>query len=169
EQTAEELDLPAEELRQRLSAMRQTLLEARNQRPALLKDDKILTSWNGLMIRSLAIGGDALGRSDLVDAARKSALFVLAHLRDGEGRLLRTHRQDQSTLNAYLDDYAFLVDGLLALHKATGEQEWLNAARRLTDDQIELFWDEQGHGFYFTPDHHEELLARTKNAYDSVI
>jgi uncharacterized protein len=169
ETTADELDLPAEELRQRLAAMREKLLKARNERPALLKDDKILTSWNGLMIRALAVGGDALGREDLIDAARKGALFVLANLRDEEGRLLRTHREGKSKLNAYLDDYAFLVDGLLALHRVTGEAEWLNAARRLTDDQLAMFWDEEGHGFYFTPDHHEELLARTRNAYDSVI
>jgi uncharacterized protein len=169
ETTAGQLDLPAEELRQRLAAAREKLLKVRNQRPALLKDDKILTSWNGLMIRALAVGGDALGREDLIAAARKGALFVLASLRDEEGRLLRTHREGESKLNAYLDDYAFLVDGLLALHKVTGETEWLNAARRLTDDQIAMFWDDEGHGFFFTPDHHEELLARTRNAYDSVI
>ena len=166
---AEELGLPQAELRERLSASRDRLLEVRTKRPALLRDDKVLTSWNGLMIRSLANGGDALQRPDLIQAAERGALFLLAELRDDEGRLLRTHRADQSKLNAYLDDYAFLVDGLLALHRVTQADQWLSAARRLTDDQLDLFWDDKQHGFFFTSDHHEELLARTKNAYDSVI
>ncbi len=161
--------IPAAELRDRLSVMRDKLLVVREQRPALLKDDKVLTSWNGLMIRALARGGEVLNRPDLIAAGERAARFVLTNMRDEEGRLLRTHRDKLSKLNAYLDDYAFVVSGLLALHRATGQQEWLDAARQLTDDQIDLFWDEEGKAFFFTSDHHEKLLARTKNAYDNVI
>ncbi|MBX3438379.1 MAG: thioredoxin domain-containing protein [Planctomycetaceae bacterium] len=158
-----------EELRERLSGMREKLLTARQQRPELLVDDKVLTSWNGLMIRALAQGGKTLHRPALIAAAERAARLILTELRDDEGRLLRTRRQEVSKLNAYLDDYAFFVDGLLALHRVTGQEEWLQAAQQLTDDQMDLFWDPQGKGFYFTSNHHEELLARTKNAYDSVL
>jgi uncharacterized protein YyaL (SSP411 family) len=169
-QTAEKLKIAsATDLQKRLEPMRQRLLEVRSQRPAPLRDDKILTSWNGLMICALADGGAVLGRKDYLDAAAKAATFVLFNMRDEQGRLHRTYRSKRAKLNAYLDDYAFLIEGLLALHRATGEEKWLNAARRLADDQIALFWDEQGKGFFFTPHHHEELIARTKNAYDAVL
>ncbi len=157
------------ELREQLSVIREKLLSVRDKRPALLRDDKILTSWNGLMIRALARGGKLLDRPDLIDAAELAASFIVAEMRDDEGRLLRTHRMELSKLNAYLDDYAFFVDGLLALHEVTGKDEWLTTAKQLTDDQLNLFWDDTGNGFFFTSDHHEELLARTKNAYDGVL
>ncbi|MGE0377058.1 MAG: DUF255 domain-containing protein [Planctomycetaceae bacterium] len=157
------------ELRERLTVMREKLLAVRKQRPELLRDDKVLTSWNGLMIRALARGGRLLDRPDLIAAAERAARFILTEVRDEEGRLLRTYRNDQSKLNAYLDDYAFFVDGLLALHRVTDAPEWLNAAQELTDGQIDLFWDQEGKAFFFTSNHHEELLARTKNAYDSVL
>jgi uncharacterized protein YyaL (SSP411 family) len=166
---AESLGTTPAALDARLEPMRRKLLAARERREPLLEDDKILTSWNGLMIRSLARSGKRLGRDDYVDAAARAAMFLLSTVRDDQGRLLRTHRDGQSKLNAYLDDYAFLVEGLLALHEATGDEKWLNAARRLTDQQIELFWDETAGGFFFTPHHHEELLARTKNAHDAVL
>lgn len=164
-----ELNLDSTSLEVRLDESRSRLLAARAKRPAPLKDDKILTSWNGLMIRALANAGSALNRQDYLDAAEGAALFILSRMRDAEGHLLRTHRADQSRLNAYLDDYAFLVQGLLALHEATRDVRWLNAARKLTDDQIKLFWDETNGAFFFTMHHHEELIARTRNAYDAVL
>ncbi|QDU39448.1 disulfide bond corrector protein DsbC [Maioricimonas rarisocia] len=166
---ADRLQLPVSELQLKLDGMRAKMLAARGQRPQLLRDDKVLTSWNGLMIRALADGGRILREQKYVDAAEKAALFILRQMRDEEGRLYRSWRNGKAHLNAYLDDYAFLVDGLLALHTATKDDKWLNAARRLTDDQIAMYWDEAGHGFFFTADHHEELLARPKNAYDSVL
>src|SRR5205823_2446873 len=95
--------------------------------------------------------------------------FLLANLRDGQGRLQRTWRGGKAKLNAYLDDYTFLVEGLLALHQATRDDKWLNASRRLTDLQLELFWDAEQKGCYFTSHDHEAILARTKNAYDAVL
>jgi hypothetical protein len=168
-ESADELRVPLAELEMQLAEQRTRLLKARQARPALLRDDKVLTSWNGLMIRAFARGGQVLQRRDYLAAAEKAALFVLAEMRDAEGGLQRTWRAEQSKLNAYLEDYAFLVSGLLALHDATGDEQWLHAARNLTDDQIERFWDEAGKAFFFTSDHHEELLARAKNAYDGAI
>ena len=167
---ADELQMPRTELEARLSDIRPSLLAVREKRPPLLRDDKTLTSWNGLMIRAFANAGKAFQRRDYLAAAEKAALDVLSTLNDPvEGHLLRSARDGEAKLRAYLDDYAFLVSGLLALHEATGEDKWLSAARRLTDDQIRWFWDSEGHGFYFTMHAHETLIARTKTAYDSVI
>ncbi|MCO6459638.1 MAG: thioredoxin domain-containing protein, partial [Pirellulaceae bacterium] len=163
---AEARQLTAAELHARLAPLRQRLLEARNQRPRPLTDDKILTSWNGLMIRGLADAGRLLREPRYVAAAERAARFVMQHLRDQDGRLLRTYGQGQARLNAYLNDYAFLVDGLIGLHLATGDQEWLAEARRLTDKQLELFWDEKEGGFYFTSGDHESLLARIRDPLD---
>ncbi|MBW3541339.1 MAG: DUF255 domain-containing protein [Planctomycetes bacterium] len=166
---AAELKLSEDALDERLSGLREKLLAVRNQREALLRDDKVLTSWNGLMIRAFARAGKILGREDYTAAAEKAAMFVLTHMRDSDGRLLRTWREGQAKLGAYLDDYAFLSEGLLALYDTTGDEKWRNAARRLTDQMVELFHDETAGGFYFTAHDHETLIARTKTAYSSVI
>ncbi len=166
---AEAQNLTVSELQKKLAPLRQKLLAARQKRSPLLKDDKILASWNGLIIRALAEAGDDLGRPEYIKAAEAAAVFVLAHMRDKQGRLQRTYGKGQAKLNAYLDDYAFLIEGLLAIYDATQEQKWLNAAQRLMDDQIRLFWDEKGDGFFFTAHHHEELIARIKQADDTVL
>ncbi|MCA8997356.1 MAG: DUF255 domain-containing protein [Planctomycetaceae bacterium] len=169
EKTADQLELPLADLKLRLKTCREQLLAAREKRPALLQDDKILTSWNGLMIRALARAGKVLSNRDYLAAAEKATIYLLSRHRDQEGRLLRSSRNGQAKLPAYLDDYAFFVSGLLALHEATGDEKWLAVARRLTDDQIALFNDGERGGFNFTSMDHEALLARTKNAYDSVL
>jgi uncharacterized protein YyaL (SSP411 family) len=168
--------IPPREFATRLYDAKRRLLDARGKREMPLKDDKVLTAWNGLMISSLARAGMLFNKSEYIAAAEDAAMFIVTKMRDKEGRLLRTYRADQAKLNAYLDDYAFLVESLLVLHEATRNprdpergQRWLNAARRLTDDQLKMFWDEAGGGFFFTSHHHEALLARTKNAWDSVL
>lgn len=166
---AERHEMPLSELQSRLAEAREKLLAVRRERTALLRDDKILTSWNGLMIAALARAGAILDRREYLNAAEKAAIYVLSHMRNADGRLLRTSRLGAARLNAYLDDYAFLVDGLLALYDATREDKWLNAAQRLTDDQLELFWDRERNGFFFTTHDHEQLLARQKTAYDSAL
>jgi uncharacterized protein YyaL (SSP411 family) len=167
--TADQLAVSEAELRSDLADMREKLLKVREMRPALLRDDKVLTSWNGLMILALAEGGRALNRPDYTAAAERAALFVAEKLRDDSGRLLRTWRGGEAKLDAYLEDYAYLIAGLLALHESTRQEKWLHAARRLMDDQLDRFWDPQDKGFYFTSHTHEALLARTKDAYDSVL
>lgn len=156
------------ELEASLAPIRKKLLEARSRRPRPMTDTKILTAWNGLMIRGFADAGRGLNNDRYVDAARRAARFVLDHLQTDDGRLLSTYGGGQARLNAYLDDYAFLVDGLLALHRATADEEWLHAADRLTGKQIELFQDKAG-GFFFTSNDHETLLARGKNSADSAL
>jgi uncharacterized protein YyaL (SSP411 family) len=169
EQLAEQTQSTAADVAQRLQTIRIKLLTARQKRPAVLRDDKIQTGWNGLMIGALARGGSLLKEPRYVKAADKAALFVLAKLRNEQGRLLHSVCKSRTSGAAYVDDYAFLVDGLLALHAATKDDKWLNAARRLTDQQLALFWDEKGKGCYFTANDTEELLARGKSASDSVL
>lgn len=165
-QTARQLRMPVADLETRLAEMRQKLLASRAERPSVLRDDKILTGWNGLMIHALARAGSTLDRSDWVRAAEKAGLYLLANHRDEHGELLRCSRQGVAHIPGFLDDYAYLTSGMLALHEATGEDKWLSAARRLMDSQIRLFWDNEAGGFFSTSSTHEPLLLRTKSAYD---
>ena len=155
------------ELDRQLQPLRAKLLAARDQRQRPLTDTKVLTGWNGLMIRGLSDAGRVFGDERYIDAARRAADFVLEKLRTSEGRLLRTYGQGKSQLNAYLDDYAFLIDGLLGLFRASGEARWLETADSLMQTQLKHFWDESNGGFFFTSDDHESLLARGKNPADS--
>lgn len=169
-ESAQQLGMSIDELRARLAPIRAKLLKQRQQRPQLLRDEKVITAWNGLTIRALARAGQILQRKNYVAAAEKAAIDLLTRMRNPvSGRLLRTAGSDSKKLDAYSIDYAFLVSGLLALHEATGEDKWLTASKRLTDEQINLFWDREGGGFYFTMHEHESLIARPKAAYDSVM
>ncbi len=166
---AKKLKLPAVQLERQMAEIDKKLLAARQERRAPARDEKILAAWNGLMIRTLARAGVILEKPEYITAAEKAAEFLLAEMRDEKGRLYHGYAARQAKLNAYLDDYAYVNEGLLALHLATGNEKWANAAKRLSDMQLQFFWDEQGKGCYFTSHHHEALLARTKSAYDSVL
>ncbi len=120
------------------------------------------------MIGGLAYGGRHLGESRYTKAASKAAEFILNTMRK-DGRLLRAYRQGQAKLNAYLDDYAFLAEGLLELYEATGQDRWLGEARALMDVLHSHYRDEDGGGFYFTADDHEDLLIRSKDPFDKAI
>ena len=157
------------ELAARLAPIRQKLLAVREHRHRPLTDTKVLAGWNGLMIRGLADAGRLLEKQEYIDRAVRAAEFALDKLRTPDGRLLHAYTAGEARLNAYLDDYAFLVDGLIALHQATNDARWLEAAERMTEKQIELFWDDAEGGFYFTSSDHEELLARSKDPVDSVM
>ena len=152
----------------RLDAALETLRKAREKRVKPHLDDKVLTSWNGLMIGSLARGGQILERPDLVQAAAEAASFLLTNLRR-DGRLLRTWRAGEARLNAYLDDYTFLAHGLLDLHEATGEPRWRAEAEALMGVVEEWFADLKNGGYYFTSHDHETLLTRSRNAFDAAI
>ena len=167
EKSAERERMPLAVFQQRLEASRKKLLAVRGRRKRPLTDTKILTGWNGLMIRGFADAGRLFGNESYLAAARRAADAVLQHLRTPEGRLLHSYTSGQAKLNAYLDDYAFFVDGLLALHRATDEKKWLDAAAELTAVQQRLFWDDGAGGFFFTSDDHETLLARPKDPIDS--
>jgi uncharacterized protein YyaL (SSP411 family) len=166
---AETLKLTPEALEGRLAPARAKMLAARDRRPAPLCDDKILTSWNGLMIAAYADGFRVLRDDGYRRAAEKAADFLLTKLRARDGRLLRTYRAGQAKLSAYLEDYAFLVHGLLRLHAATGDSKRLEQARELTDRMIADFSDPKNGGFFSTADRHETLIARPKDASDNVL
>jgi uncharacterized protein YyaL (SSP411 family) len=152
-----------ERFNHRVTDLRNNLLARRNRRPQPHKDDKILTSWNGLMIGSLAYAGRTLEERRYTEAAVKAADFILNHLVDDQGQLLRTYRVGQAKLSGYLDDYAYFAQGLLELYAATGEQRWLQEAQQLADTMLAEFEDKQAGGFFFTAVSGEDLLVRSKN------
>ena len=165
---AAERKMSESQLRDALEPARAKLLAARSKRPHPLTDTKILAGWNGLMIRGLADAGRIFKNDKYTQAAARAADFVLTKMRDERGRLLRTYAGGEAKLLGYLDDYAYFVDGLLALHESTGEPRWLQAADELTADQIRLFWDERIGGFFYTSSEHETLIARSKLPNDGV-
>jgi uncharacterized protein len=152
-----------------LAAARRTLYEARAERVRPGLDDKRLASWNALMLAALAEAGAALEREDYLDAARGCAEFVLRDLRDAGGRLLRTYKDGESRLNAYLEDHAFLLEALLTLYEATFERRWFDQALELADTTIARFGDPERGGFYSTSADHEVLIARRKEIGDHPI
>ena len=154
-------------LRSDLAESRAKLFEARERRIHPGKDTKILTSWNGLMLAALAEAGAILNEPKYVEAASRAAEFLLKTMRTPEGRLLRTFKDGQAKLNAYLDDYANLIDGLTRLFEATGETRWIESALELTQTLIDEFHDSEKGGFYYVGQSHETLIARQKDAYDN--
>jgi uncharacterized protein YyaL (SSP411 family) len=148
---------------------RRVLLAARSERVWPGLDDKRLTSWNALMISALAEAGAVLERPDYLDAARTAARFVLDELRDGDGRLLRSWKDGEAKLNAYLEDHGFLLEALLTLYEASFEPRWFAEARALADAMIERFADDENGGFFETSSDHEQLLARRKDLEDHPI
>ena len=152
-----------------LRAVEDKLLAVRQKRPRPLTDTKMLAGWNGLMIGGYAEAGRVWKNPQYLAAAAKAADFLLNNLRSADGRLLRSYRQGQGKVPAFLDDYAFSIAGLLALHRADGNRRWLDAADALQQDQLARFWDERGGGFYFTSADHEVLFARSKMAVDGVM
>ena len=165
---AETLQQPVAELETKLSAINAKLLAARMKRPALLKDDKLLVGWNGMAIQAFAEAGQTFQRPEYTAAAERAATFLLQRVRSEDGLLLHVYRGGTAKVPAYLEDYAGLVAGLLALHHTTEDERWLKEAARLTDEMIEQCSDPKG-GFFLTSKRHEELLARPKNSYDSVV
>ena len=144
--------------------IRERLLEARARRTRPGLDDKRLTSWNALMIAALAEAGSAF-----VDEAVACAEFVLRDLRDEQGRLLRSYNDGQAKIGAYLEDYAFLLEALIALFEATCDERWLIEATTLADQLIERFSDHEHGGFFSTAADSEQLIARRKELEDSPI
>ncbi|HEX6667327.1 MAG TPA: thioredoxin domain-containing protein [Solirubrobacterales bacterium] len=152
-----------------LAEARQALYEARAKRVWPGLDDKRLASWNALAIAALAEAGAVLGREDYLRAARECAEFVLGQMHDPDGRLLRTYKDGDARLNAYLEDHAFLLEALLKLYEADFDPRWFEAARELADAMIARFGDAERGGFYSTSADHEELIARRKEVGDHPI
>ncbi len=152
-----------------LEEARGALLAARAERVRPGLDDKRLAAWNALAIAALAEAGAALGRDDYLAAARECAEFVLEEMHDGDGRLLRTYRDGEARLNAYLEDHAFLLEALLALYEAGFEPRWFECAHSLAETIVTRFGDPERGGFFSTSDDHERLIARRKEVGDHPI
>ncbi len=164
-EVAEALGMPQEQVRTAIEESKEILYEARRQRPPLLRDEKILTAWNGLMISAYARAALVLGNERYARKAEKAAGFLLQKLRKGE-RLSRSFKDGRAQHDAYLDDYAFLGAGLLDLFEATGNTRWLREAISL-DRVVEAHYeDRSGGSFFLTADDHERLLARERPSYD---
>ena len=163
---ARKLQMEDEQLETLLADGRQKLFEEREKRIKPGLDDKILTSWNGIMIRGMAIGYQLTGKLEYLEACEKSAEFVLTTLSQDNGLLLRTYRSGKSHLNAYLEDYSYFIAGLIALYEASFEPRWLTEAERLAHIMIDQFGDDAGDGFFFTGKAHETLIVQSKSAYD---
>lgn len=161
-------NLTSRELQDFLQRTKNKLFEIRKERVHPHKDDKILTDWNGLMIASLAYGYSVLGDERYLRAAEQSANFILNNLQKN-GRLLKHYRIKAADVPGYLDDYAFLIHGLIELYQASFDPRWLKEALRLTDDMLKLFWDKEKGGFFFSGQDSEKLISRTKEIYDGAL
>jgi len=158
--------LDADQTTQALERARLALLAARQQRIPPLKDDKIITAWNGLMIAALAKGGQALADEALTAAAARAAAFILQTARATGGRLARSQRAGQTSGPGFLEDHAFMIWGLIELYEATFELDHLETALALADECRELFWDDADGGYFFSPADGEKLIMRDKDDYD---
>lgn len=158
-----------DELRAELTDSRRQLLAVRDRRPRPGKDDKVLVNWNALMIDALARAAGALDEPQYLTAAIRCAEFLVRDVQRADGRLLHSWRRGQARHDAYLDDYAFLINALITLYEASFEERWIDEAVRLADLVLQHFPDSTAGGFYFTADDHEQLLTRTKDVYESSI
>jgi uncharacterized protein YyaL (SSP411 family) len=159
-------NVTTKQLTETLETARKVLFAAREKRVKPARDEKILTAWNGLMLASFAEAAAILNRPDYLEVARKNAQFILANLRR-DGLLLRTYKDGHAKLNAYLEDYAFFIDGLVTLFETSGELQWLEEARTLTATMIEEFWDNEEGAFFYTGRSHENLIVRAKDFFDN--
>ncbi len=169
DETASRLGIPYAELKTRLEQARLKLFKSREQRIHPHKDDKILTDWNGLMIAALSKAAQAFDRPDYADAAIKATDFILSKLRAPDGRLLHRYRDGEAGLPSNVDDYVFMIWGLLELYEATFNVEYLKTALDLNQISLRHFWDPERGGFYFTSADESELPVRKKEIYDGAM
>jgi uncharacterized protein len=172
-EVAKDQKMTENELSDKLAALRAKLLQVRDARPRPFLDTKVLTAWNGQMIAGLAAAGQTFKEPEYTKAAVRAAEFVMANLRTRDGRLLRTYGKAgdgtaRAKLTAFLDDYAFLVHGLLRLHDTTNDARWLTEARALTDAMAKWYGDDKAGGFFYTASDGEKLFARAKDFHDGV-
>ena len=157
-----------EQLEAVVQRARARLYSERAERTWPARDEKILTGWNGLMLQSFAEAAAILGRDDYRQVAEVNAAFILERLRH-EGRLLRSYKDGQAKVLGYLEDYSFLIDGLLSVYEATFQRRWLDEARSLAEEMVALFWDAEKGVFFDTGHDHESLVARPRDVFDNAI
>ena len=168
EKTAEAEGVPIFEVGHIIKNGRKALLDARNKRPQPHRDEKILTGWNGLMISALAKGFIVFRKESYLQRATTCANFIWSTLWK-DGSLLRVYKDGQARFNGCLEDYAYLLEGLVTLYEASFESHWLEKAQALSQVMIEKFWDEKDGGFFMTASDHEPLIARLKNPMDDAM
>lgn len=166
EKIASELDLTIDETTQKLEAIKRLLYCRREQRVRPFKDDKVLVDWNGLMIAALSKASYVLNEKKYLKAAIKAADFILKELLTEDNKLFHCYVKGQKTASAFLDDYAFLVWGLIELYEACFDEKYLLASSALTERLISDFWDEKKGGFYFTDNLSDKSIPRIKQVYD---
>jgi len=169
ETTSKRIVLEQAELGKRLENIRKRLFLERKKRIHPYKDDKILTDWNGLMIAAISKTARITQSTKLIDACVKSMQFILTNLRDKDGRLLHRYRDGESSIKATLDDYAFVIWGLLELYETTFQTNYLKTAIEFQNIQNKYFWDEVNFGYFLTANDAEKLLTRSKEVYDGAI
>jgi len=169
QESAEALDLTALELRDRWEKARALLFDHREKRIHPLKDDKVLTDWNGLLIAALALGARVLKNPAYAEAAEKAARFIETRLEDDHGRLLHRYREGEAGIEAHADDYAFMIWGLTELYRTTFDPQHLARAVKLQERMVADFWDPESGGFYLTAESSRDLPVRPKELYDGAV
>ena len=164
-----DLKISKQEIQNRWTAARRKLFTVREKRIHPYKDDKVLTDWNGLMIAALAKASAAFGDPQYAEAAAKAVGFVFERLRKPDGRLMHRYRDGDAAIHGNLDDYAFLIWGLIELYEATFDARHLKAALELNGLMLKHFWDDKAGGLYFSPDYGEALIVRKKEFYDGAV
>lgn len=157
-----------EELKRKIEGWKLILLKERSKkiRPGL--DDKILASWNGLMLKGLVDSYRVFGEKTFLDMALKNANFIQQKMRNGD-KLFHSYKSGKASIDGYLEDYGFVMQGYLALYQATFEESWLMEANNLAEYVLEHFYDATENMFFFTADNSERLIARKKEIFDNVI
>ena len=166
---SEELKIDLEELVSIVEKSREKLFKIRENRIRPHLDDKILTDWNSLMIAALAKGGYVFNKKKYIYAAQNAMKFIVENLIDGNGDLLHRYRDGSAEIKAFLDDYSFLIWALIELYEATLDTKYLSQAINLADRQIDLFWDKEIGGFFFTAESSKDLITRQKQIYDGAL
>lgn len=169
DEIAVNLNIDKNNLIQRLESIRQKLFTEREKRARPFKDDKILADWNGLMIAALAKAGSIFNNDNYITAAEKCFSFTEKYLTNKDGKLLHRYREGDSSIRGSIDDYSFLIWGLIELYEATFKARYLTKAVELTNIVLKHYWDESNGGFFFALDFGEKLLVRTKEIYDGAI
>jgi uncharacterized protein YyaL (SSP411 family) len=172
QQLAAKLGLGVDDLLEKIDASRQKVFEVRSKRVRPGLDNKILASWNGLMLKGLCDAYRAFNKSGYLELALENASFMMMNMISQNGRLIRVYNSNKSADDApvaFLDDYANIIDALIALYEVTFDEEWLHKAKDLTDTAIEHYYDEENGIFYYTADDDEQLIARKNEIMDGVI
>ncbi len=168
DEISETLGIKKEDVKRKMEKIREKLFNVREKRVHPHKDDKILTDWNGLMISALSKGAQVFDDEKYLNAAVRSADFIIDNLCENN-RLLHRYRDGEAAINANLDDYSFFISGLLELYETSFNLKYLKSAIDLNNTLLDHFWDSENGGLYFTPDDGEDILVRKKEIYDSAV